>query len=202
MPPNTVQSEFPPADQWRPPIHQHLRVLQIITLGMAAGSTTLLGIVIVIRAFISQPGTVQVAWIPWAVVPVAIVGVVAAHLWEQHFIRRNLILISQKRWSFTRFPSGSQFKDDLSLLMDQFGDIGRLYAVFFVTRLARGAIYEGLACLTCVGYLLTPHFVLLLLAAGLIGGILGGLPTMESVAAWISDSLGQIERHRAQNFPR
>lgn len=202
MPTRSSPEPVPPADQWRPALQQHLRLLQVIILGMTAGPAVLLVFAILIRRIVDFSAPAALTWLAWAIVPVTLVGAAGAFWWERILVERNLRAIVRGNWKLVQIPSGSQLQSDFSAFVKQFGDVGRLWVTFSVARMAKSGVLEGLACLVTLGYIIAGGPLFVVLAAVLIGATLSGFPTLDSTAGWISHALRRIEQERASREPQ
>ncbi|MCS7238299.1 MAG: hypothetical protein NZ899_08520 [Thermoguttaceae bacterium] len=187
-------------ERWQPGLRQFVQQLQALLLGMTAGPGMLLIVALAITGFTGGTGAAPLPWIPWAVAGTALAGWILAEIWAQHMVRTKFGEIVVGKGRLFGIPGNSDLNKALSGFINEFGDVGRLFTIFFLSRFLRSAVLEGLAFLATVGYLLSPNPLSLGAAIILIIAIPWGFPTLNGVTQWIVEMLRRLEYKRAESF--
>lgn len=195
------EAELRATESWRPVLREHVLRLQVIVLGMAAGPAFVLVVGGAISLIADWPGTKLTPWLPWALIVIGLGGWIWAETWSRYIIRRKLDDLGRGKGPLLGIPGNAELNADLAKFVEQFGDVGRVFTVFFLARFVRSAVLEGFAFLAGIVYFITQDLIALGVGIGLTIGIGAGCPTVASVTQWIVEVLRQLECKRAESFP-
>ncbi|MFH1269062.1 MAG: hypothetical protein ABIK89_25325 [Planctomycetota bacterium] len=187
-----------PETPWQEEVGRRVPTSQIIVASLVMGSFAFLVVAIVIvQRGIVEPLDEGPPLVTYIAILFAAADFIAWLIVPRVMVTRARRDIAKGTW---QMPSEQGARADLDRFLEQTGDAGKLLVAFQTKTIIGSAIFEGVAFLAVIAYMLENSPLALSLAIAMIIAVAAHFPTRSGVVHWIEDQLRLIEQE--QQFGR